>query len=208
MLHVAVYFLFFVVSLVIYVAVWLACLPAFLPACLPARSPALFVPFGVSANAIRLCVPCRHKPSSVFSLQATNVAPRPVPVSLSIPLRGRYRGGSVVWLFFERAQQQPTKVFIRGGDVRVFFVPPQPQPPCLLAHQPDCLPAWLSTCLAAYLPDLPLPALPVVLPSFLQEMAKADFKLPLLIGGATTSKMHTAVKISPQYASPEVRLFP
>ncbi|CAM9441759.1 unnamed protein product [Ectocarpus sp. 6 AP-2014] len=36
-----------------------------------------------------------------------------------------------------------------------------------------------------------------------KEMAKGGFKLPLLIGGATTSKMHTAVKISPQYASPE-----
>lgn len=35
-------------------------------------------------------------------------------------------------------------------------------------------------------------------------MSKAGCKLPLLIGGATTSKMHTAVKISPQYASPDV----
>lgn len=34
-----------------------------------------------------------------------------------------------------------------------------------------------------------------------KEMSKAGCKLPLLIGGATTSKMHTAVKISPQYAS-------
>jgi len=32
-----------------------------------------------------------------------------------------------------------------------------------------------------------------------KEMSKAGFKLPLLIGGATTSKMHTAVKISPNY---------
>lgn len=29
-------------------------------------------------------------------------------------------------------------------------------------------------------------------------------KLPLLIGGATTSKMHTAVKIAPQYSGPVV----
>lgn len=41
-----------------------------------------------------------------------------------------------------------------------------------------------------------------------QEMSKAGYKLPLLIGGATTSKMHTAVKISPQYATPEVCLDP
>jgi 5-methyltetrahydrofolate--homocysteine methyltransferase len=34
-----------------------------------------------------------------------------------------------------------------------------------------------------------------------KEMAKAGMKQPLLIGGATTSKMHTAVKISPQFAT-------
>ena len=33
-----------------------------------------------------------------------------------------------------------------------------------------------------------------------KEMARQDFKLPLLIGGATTSRIHTAVKIAPQYA--------
>jgi len=32
-----------------------------------------------------------------------------------------------------------------------------------------------------------------------QEMKKRDLDLPLLIGGATTSRMHTAVKISPNY---------
>ena len=31
-------------------------------------------------------------------------------------------------------------------------------------------------------------------------MEKAGFRCPLLIGGATTSKMHTAVKIAPKYA--------
>jgi len=31
------------------------------------------------------------------------------------------------------------------------------------------------------------------------EMQRQDFDLPLLIGGATTSKMHTAVKVSPNY---------
>ena len=34
-----------------------------------------------------------------------------------------------------------------------------------------------------------------------KEMAKHGYKQPLLIGGATTSKMHTAVKISPNYMS-------
>ena len=34
-----------------------------------------------------------------------------------------------------------------------------------------------------------------------KEMAKTGMKQPLLIGGATTSKMHTAVKISPQFSS-------
>ena len=31
------------------------------------------------------------------------------------------------------------------------------------------------------------------------EMQRRDIKLPLMIGGATTSRMHTAVKIAPQY---------
>jgi 5-methyltetrahydrofolate--homocysteine methyltransferase len=34
------------------------------------------------------------------------------------------------------------------------------------------------------------------------EMERLDFKKPLLIGGATTSRIHTAVKISPVYAGP------
>ena len=32
-----------------------------------------------------------------------------------------------------------------------------------------------------------------------KQMAKAGLSVPLLIGGATTSRMHTAVKIAPQY---------
>jgi len=37
-----------------------------------------------------------------------------------------------------------------------------------------------------------------------QEMEKQGFKIPLLIGGATTSKIHTAVKIAPQYSGPAI----
>ncbi|MCP3931726.1 MAG: methionine synthase, partial [Bacteroidetes bacterium] len=33
-----------------------------------------------------------------------------------------------------------------------------------------------------------------------REMERQDFKIPLLIGGATTSKTHTAVKIAPEYS--------
>ena len=33
-----------------------------------------------------------------------------------------------------------------------------------------------------------------------QEMQRQGFQIPLLIGGATTSRMHTAVKIDPEYA--------
>lgn len=33
-----------------------------------------------------------------------------------------------------------------------------------------------------------------------EELEKAGFKLPLLIGGATTSKLHTALKIEPKYS--------
>lgn len=36
-----------------------------------------------------------------------------------------------------------------------------------------------------------------------KEMAKAGLKTPLLIGGATTSRMHTAVKIAPQFSTME-----
>ncbi len=32
-----------------------------------------------------------------------------------------------------------------------------------------------------------------------KELSKGGYKQPLLIGGATTSKMHTAVKVSPSY---------
>ncbi|KAJ8264431.1 hypothetical protein GJAV_G00149070 [Gymnothorax javanicus] len=39
-----------------------------------------------------------------------------------------------------------------------------------------------------------------------REMERLGMKIPLLIGGATTSKTHTAVKISPQYSSPVVHV--
>ena len=38
------------------------------------------------------------------------------------------------------------------------------------------------------------------------EMERLGFRLPLLIGGATTSRMHTAVKIEPQYSGPAVHV--
>jgi 5-methyltetrahydrofolate--homocysteine methyltransferase len=38
------------------------------------------------------------------------------------------------------------------------------------------------------------------------EMESAGLKIPLLIGGATTSEMHTAVKIAPGYTSPVVHV--
>lgn len=37
-----------------------------------------------------------------------------------------------------------------------------------------------------------------------KEMEREGFNIPLLIGGATTSKTHTAVKIEPQYSGPVV----
>jgi 5-methyltetrahydrofolate--homocysteine methyltransferase len=39
-----------------------------------------------------------------------------------------------------------------------------------------------------------------------KEMERRGMKLPLLIGGATTSRQHTAVKISPEYSSPTVHV--
>ncbi|MEM1043970.1 MAG: methionine synthase [Bacteroidota bacterium] len=38
------------------------------------------------------------------------------------------------------------------------------------------------------------------------EMKRQDFDTPLLIGGATTSKVHTAVKVAPQYDGPVVHV--
>src|SRR5258708_13684806 len=35
-----------------------------------------------------------------------------------------------------------------------------------------------------------------------REMERQSFKLPLLIGGATTSRAHTAVKIAPHHSAP------
>ncbi len=37
-----------------------------------------------------------------------------------------------------------------------------------------------------------------------KEMERQGFKLPLLIGGATTSRVHTAVKIEPNYSGPTI----
>jgi 5-methyltetrahydrofolate--homocysteine methyltransferase len=39
-----------------------------------------------------------------------------------------------------------------------------------------------------------------------REMERIGFKLPLLIGGATTSRAHTAIKIAPHYSAPVVHV--
>ena len=39
-----------------------------------------------------------------------------------------------------------------------------------------------------------------------REMERQNFKLPLLIGGATTSRAHTAIKIAPNYSEPVVHV--
>jgi 5-methyltetrahydrofolate--homocysteine methyltransferase len=39
-----------------------------------------------------------------------------------------------------------------------------------------------------------------------REMERENFKVPLLIGGATTSNLHTAVKIAPNYSEPIVHV--
>ena len=39
-----------------------------------------------------------------------------------------------------------------------------------------------------------------------KEMQRLDLDIPLLIGGATTSKQHTAVKIAPRYNKPVVHV--
>jgi 5-methyltetrahydrofolate--homocysteine methyltransferase len=40
--------------------------------------------------------------------------------------------------------------------------------------------------------------------NFAKEMERQGFEIPLLIGGATTSRAHTAVKVAPQYHGPVV----
>ena len=42
--------------------------------------------------------------------------------------------------------------------------------------------------------------------SVAKEMKRRDIDLPLLIGGATTSRQHTSVKIAPQYENPTVHV--
>jgi 5-methyltetrahydrofolate--homocysteine methyltransferase len=39
-----------------------------------------------------------------------------------------------------------------------------------------------------------------------REMERQGFKIPLLIGGATTSRAHTAIKIAPHYSEPTVHI--
>jgi 5-methyltetrahydrofolate--homocysteine methyltransferase len=39
-----------------------------------------------------------------------------------------------------------------------------------------------------------------------KEMEREGFEIPLLIGGATTSRVHTAVKIAPEYSGPTVHV--
>lgn len=38
------------------------------------------------------------------------------------------------------------------------------------------------------------------------EMERQGFKIPLLIGGATTSRVHTAVKVAPKYSGPTIHV--
>jgi len=39
-----------------------------------------------------------------------------------------------------------------------------------------------------------------------QEMERRNMNLPLLIGGATTSKLHTAIKVEPEYSGPVIHV--
>ncbi|KAJ1558793.1 hypothetical protein HK096_004077 [Nowakowskiella sp. JEL0078] len=39
-----------------------------------------------------------------------------------------------------------------------------------------------------------------------KELERRNLKIPLLVGGATTSKMHTAVKIAPRYSQPAIHV--
>ncbi len=68
------------------------------------------------------------------------------------------------------------------------MVPPEVIIQKVIEEKPDIL--CLSGLITPSLEEMTIVA---------QEMEKAGFKIPLLIGGATTSKLHTAMKIDPKY---------
>jgi 5-methyltetrahydrofolate--homocysteine methyltransferase len=41
---------------------------------------------------------------------------------------------------------------------------------------------------------------------FAKEMEREGFKIPLILGGATTSRIHAAVKVAPNYSGPSVHV--
>ena len=69
------------------------------------------------------------------------------------------------------------------------MVPPEKILEMVVKEQPDIV--GLSGLITPSLEEMSIVA---------AEMEKAGFSLPLLIGGATTSKLHTALKIEPKYS--------
>ena len=69
------------------------------------------------------------------------------------------------------------------------MVPPEKIIETVVREQPDIV--GLSGLITPSLEEMSIVA---------AEMEKAGFSLPLLIGGATTSKLHTALKIEPKYS--------
>ncbi|RNC65187.1 methionine synthase [Proteiniphilum sp. X52] len=69
------------------------------------------------------------------------------------------------------------------------MVPPEKIIETVIKEQPDIV--GLSGLITPSLEEMAIVA---------TEMEKAGFSLPLLIGGATTSKLHTALKIEPKYS--------
>jgi 5-methyltetrahydrofolate--homocysteine methyltransferase len=41
---------------------------------------------------------------------------------------------------------------------------------------------------------------------FAKEMERQEFTIPLIIGGATTSRIHAAVKVAPNYSGPAIHV--
>ncbi len=70
------------------------------------------------------------------------------------------------------------------------MVPPEKIIETVIKEQPDIV--GLSGLITPSLSEMGVVA---------EEMTKAKFNIPLLIGGATTSKLHTALKIEPKYNS-------
>jgi hypothetical protein len=105
---------------------------------------------------------------------------------------------------------------VRQGIIALQLMLLRPaSPACVLSRATCCttpLLLWLLArqtmlaTLATFTLTQPLTLLQLLPTAVAKKMEERGIKTPLLIGGATTSKMHTAVKIAPAYSGPVVHV--